>query len=38
VSYLLTPAWHVGLSSRLVGYEAWGSDYYIIRADFQYKP
>ncbi|MFM7330636.1 MAG: ABC transporter substrate-binding protein [Brachymonas sp.] len=38
VSYLLTPAWNVGLSSRLAGYEAWGSDYNIIRADFAAKP
>ncbi len=33
VSFLLTPNWHVGLSSRLAHYEPWGSDYYIIRPD-----
>jgi peptide/nickel transport system substrate-binding protein len=30
---LLTPEWHVGLSPRLAGYEPWGSDYFIMRAD-----
>lgn len=30
---LITPEWHVGLSRRLAGYEPWGSDYYIVRAD-----
>lgn len=34
VSNLVTPEWHVGLSDRLKTYEPWGSDYYIIRADF----
>jgi peptide/nickel transport system substrate-binding protein len=33
VAFLVTPEWHVGLSSRLAGYEPWGSDYYIIRPD-----
>ena len=33
VSNLMTPAWHVGLSDRVKDYEAWGSDYYVIRAD-----
>ncbi len=34
VSFLLTPAWHVGLGPRMVGYQPWGADYNIIRADF----
>ncbi len=34
VSFLVTPEWHVGLSSDLAGYEPWGSDYYVIRPDF----
>lgn len=34
VAFLLTPEWHVGLSERLADYEPWGSDYYVIRADF----
>lgn len=38
VSYLLTPAWHIGLGPRLAGYEAWGSDYHVIRADLVAKP
>ena len=35
VSNLMTPDWHVAVSDRMVaeGYEPWGSDYYIIRAD-----
>jgi len=33
VSNLVTPEWHVGLSSRLSGYEPWCSDYYVIRPD-----
>jgi len=33
VSNLVTPSWHVGLSDRMRGYEPWGSDYYVIRAD-----
>jgi len=33
VSNLVTPAWHVGLNSRLSTYTPWGSDYYVIRAD-----
>jgi len=33
VSNLVTPSWHVGLSSRLSSYQPWGSDYYVIRAD-----
>ena len=33
VSNLVTPFWHIGLSDRMLGYEPWGSDYYIIRAD-----
>mmetsp|Transcript_13633 Transcript_13633/g.34234 ORF Transcript_13633/g.34234 Transcript_13633/m.34234 type:complete len:545 (+) Transcript_13633:96-1730(+) len=35
VSNLMTPAWHVGLSSRLSDYVPWGSDYYVIRADLR---
>ena len=34
VSNLVTPAWHVGLSTRMAEYKPWGSDYYVIRADF----
>lgn len=34
VSNLVTPFWHVGLSSRMAEYEPWGSDYYVIRDDF----
>lgn len=33
VSFLVSPQWHVGLSKRLSGYEPWGSDYHVIRAD-----
>jgi peptide/nickel transport system substrate-binding protein len=33
VSFLLSPVWHVGLSKRLSGYEPWGSDYHVLRAD-----
>ena len=33
VTFLVSPEWHVGLSERLAGYEPWGSDYYVIRAD-----
>jgi peptide/nickel transport system substrate-binding protein len=33
VSFLMTPVWHVGLGSRLAGYEPWGSDYHVVRAD-----
>jgi peptide/nickel transport system substrate-binding protein len=33
VSNLVTPEWHVGLSSKLADYDPWGSDYYVIRAD-----
>lgn len=33
VAFLVTPEWHVGLSPRLAGYEPWGSDYYVVRAD-----
>ncbi len=35
VAYLLTPVWHVALSRRLAGYEPWGSDYYVLRADLR---
>ena len=34
VSNLVTPGWHVGLSDRMVEYEPYGSDYYIINAAF----
>jgi peptide/nickel transport system substrate-binding protein len=33
VSFLLSPVWHVGLSKELSGYEPWGSDYHVLRAD-----
>ncbi|MGJ3264178.1 MAG: ABC transporter substrate-binding protein [Salinarimonas sp.] len=35
VAYLVTPEWHVGVSSRLAGYEPWGSDFYVIRPDLR---
>jgi peptide/nickel transport system substrate-binding protein len=35
VAYLLTPVWHVALSRRLVAYEPWGSDYYVLRPDLE---
>jgi peptide/nickel transport system substrate-binding protein len=35
VSFLMTPAWHVGLGPRLAEYDPWGSDYFIVRADLQ---
>jgi peptide/nickel transport system substrate-binding protein len=34
VRILMTPSWHVGLGSRLANYQPWGSDYYVIHADF----
>jgi len=33
VVYLVSPEWHVGLSERLAGYEPWGSDYHVLRAE-----
>lgn len=33
VSFLLSPVWHVGLSKKLAGYEPWGSDYHVLRAE-----
>lgn len=33
VTFLVSPAWHVGVSERLSGYEPWGSDYHVIRPD-----
>lgn len=33
VTMLMTPEWHVGLSRRVAGYEPWGSDYFVVRAD-----
>lgn len=38
VAYLLTPVWHVATSRRIVGYEPWGSDYHVIRADLVVTP
>lgn len=35
VSFLLTPEWHVAVSPKLADYEAWGSDYYVIRPDLK---
>lgn len=37
VSFLVTPAWHIAYGPQLAGYEAWGSDYYIVRADLRPK-
>merc|ERR1719313_350322 len=34
VSILFTPSWHVGLGSKLANYRPYGSDYYVIHADF----
>lgn len=33
VSFLVSPIWYVGLSAKLKGYEPWGSDYHVLRAD-----
>lgn len=33
ITFLVSPAWHVGVSERLVDYEPWGSDYHVIRPD-----
>ncbi len=33
VVYLVSPEWHVGLSARLAGYQPWGSDYHVLRAE-----
>lgn len=33
VSSLLTPEWHVGLSSKLADYVPYGADYYVVRSD-----
>ena len=33
VSILCSPAWHMGLSSRMSAYVPWGSDYYIVHDD-----
>jgi peptide/nickel transport system substrate-binding protein len=38
VSNLVTPFWHVGLSKRMADYEAWGSDYHVIRSDLLFLP
>jgi peptide/nickel transport system substrate-binding protein len=37
VSILMTPSWHIGLGSRLSNYQPWGSDYYVIHADFGFS-
>lgn len=37
VSFLMTPAWHLAYGPRIVGYEPWGSDYDIVRADLRTK-
>jgi len=34
VSILYTPSWHVGLGSRMTDYEPYGSDYYVVNANF----
>jgi peptide/nickel transport system substrate-binding protein len=33
VSILCSPAWHIGLRSRMSSYTPWGSDYYIVHDD-----
>jgi peptide/nickel transport system substrate-binding protein len=33
VSFLITPEWHVGLSRRMMHYEPFPTDYYIVRPD-----
>jgi peptide/nickel transport system substrate-binding protein len=33
ISNLVTPRWHISVSDRLIDYEPWGSDYYVIRAE-----
>jgi len=33
VSFLVSPVWYVGLSQRMKGYQPWGSDYHVLRAD-----
>ena len=38
MSMIVTPEWHVGLSIRMSSYMPWGSDYYIVRADFGLDP
>jgi peptide/nickel transport system substrate-binding protein len=35
VSFLMTPAWHLAFGPRIAGYEPWGSDYDIVRADLR---
>ena len=35
VSFLMTPSWHLAFGPRIVGYEPWGSDYDIVRADLK---
>jgi hypothetical protein len=34
VSILMTPAWHVGVNTRLSQYQPYGADYYVINSDF----
>ncbi len=36
--FLITPVWHIGLSTRVAGYEPYPSDYYIVRSDLTLKP
>lgn len=36
--YLVSPDWYVGVSKRLSGYESWGSDYHVLRADIGETP
>jgi peptide/nickel transport system substrate-binding protein len=38
IVYLMTPVWHVGLSSRASDYEPYPSDYYVVRADLRARP
>jgi peptide/nickel transport system substrate-binding protein len=35
VSFLMTPSWHLAFRPRIIGYEPWGSDYDIVRADLR---
>merc|ERR1719169_345743 len=38
MSNLVTPNWHVSVSSRMADYKPWGSDYYVIRSDLSVTP
>lgn len=33
ISFLISPVWYVGLSKKMEGYQPWGSDYHVLRAD-----